>query len=81
MRLQSNMDRGGGQTERASERLKYKIEHMGCNERWPDWSARVTERAHLKDRTGSIFQARMLDPVQSSLQALGNIIVCWFIEC
>nr|CAD7266352.1 unnamed protein product [Timema shepardi] len=65
---------GGGQTERASERarerLKYKIEHIGCNGRWPHWS----ERARLKDRTVSIFQARALDPVQSSLQALGNII-------
>ncbi|CAG2054218.1 unnamed protein product [Timema podura] len=34
----------------------------------------ATERARLKDRTGSIFQERALDPVQSSLQALGNII-------
>nr|CAD7598965.1 unnamed protein product [Timema genevievae] len=31
----------------------------------PDWSDR----------------ARSLEPVQSSLQALDNIIVCWFIEC
>nr|CAD7459530.1 unnamed protein product [Timema tahoe] len=34
----------------------------------------ATERARLKDRTGFIFQARALHPVQSSLQALGNII-------
>nr|CAD7395672.1 unnamed protein product [Timema cristinae] len=27
-----------GQPDWASERLKYKIEHIGCNERWPDWS-------------------------------------------
>nr|CAD7444353.1 unnamed protein product [Timema bartmani] len=45
-----------------SERLKYKIEHIGCNERRPDWSERATERARLKDRTGSIFQARALKP-------------------
>nr|CAD7405303.1 unnamed protein product [Timema cristinae] len=44
----------------ASERIKYKIEHIRCNERWPDWSER--ERA--------------LEPEQSSLQALGNIIIC-----
>nr|CAD7569727.1 unnamed protein product [Timema californicum] len=46
--------------------------HTGASERA---SARATERARLKDRTVSIFQARALDPVQSSLQALGNIIV------
>nr|CAD7453299.1 unnamed protein product [Timema tahoe] len=42
----------------ASERLKNKIDLIGCNKRWPDWSDR----------------ARALEPVQSSLQALGNII-------
>nr|CAD7460199.1 unnamed protein product [Timema tahoe] len=36
---------GGGQTGRASERLKYKIEHIGCNERWPDWSERLSMQA------------------------------------
>nr|CAD7424701.1 unnamed protein product [Timema monikensis] len=61
-------------SERARERLKYKIEHIGCNGGWPHWSERATERARLKDRTDSIFRARALDPVQSSLQALGNII-------
>nr|CAD7407097.1 unnamed protein product [Timema poppensis] len=28
---------GDGETGRASD-LKHKIEHIGCNERWPDWS-------------------------------------------
>ncbi|CAG2057458.1 unnamed protein product [Timema podura] len=29
----------------ASERLKYKIEHIGCNKRWPDWSKRLSVHA------------------------------------
>nr|CAD7438597.1 unnamed protein product [Timema bartmani] len=33
------------------------------------------ERARLKDRTGSIFQERTLEPEQSSLQELGNIFL------
>nr|CAD7574973.1 unnamed protein product [Timema californicum] len=32
-------------SERVRERLKYKIEHNGCNERWPDWSERPSAHA------------------------------------
>nr|CAD7443905.1 unnamed protein product [Timema bartmani] len=28
-----------GRAARLGERLKYKIEHFGCNERWPDWAS------------------------------------------
>nr|CAD7439999.1 unnamed protein product [Timema bartmani] len=48
-------------SERVISQLKIEIDHIGCNERWPNWRASDPSNA--------------LEPEQSSLQALGNIIV------
>nr|CAD7449029.1 unnamed protein product [Timema bartmani] len=62
---------------RLGERLKYKIDHIGCNERWPDWSARATERARLKDRT----VGKGVSLVLSDLQMRGKSRVLIPAEC
>nr|CAD7571131.1 unnamed protein product [Timema californicum] len=54
---------GYGQTERACERLKNKLEHIGCNERWPDWSKRPSNKAgwtHVKIFTREIESISMV---------------------
>nr|CAD7261892.1 unnamed protein product [Timema shepardi] len=36
-------------TAKLSKRLKNKIEHIGCNERWPDWSERARARTAWRE--------------------------------